>query len=421
MRKTPAILLLLAVALFVAACNINVATPEATPTAAAVESATITTTNEITDAISFTATATVTPPEPISVTVLITPTAVAPITPTVAAVTQTTSATPTINVTPTGVVTVAPGAGIFDAIAGIDTLDTFNSALVATGLIAELDVPTRTLTIFAPTNQAFAALPATLMESLMADPATLANVLRYHVVVDQVTTADLVGFGAALTALGETVPVTQTASGAVTVGNATVVQGDIAAADGLIHIIDTVLLPPSLITGTGTITNTGNGSLAPATGITTTGSVTEVQVVTSDVTGLTIAQVISTTPGLGTLSVALQAAGMTNSLQGPGPLTVFAPTDEAFASLPAGALDTLLNSPTQLVNVLQYHVIADQALAGDLTRLGAALSISGQPITITVGTDGVVTANNARIIQSDIPAANGTIHIIDVVLTPPAQ
>lgn len=420
MRKTPTILLLLAAALFVAACNINVATPEATPTAAAVESATITTTNEITDAISFTTTATVTPPEPISVTVLVTPTAVVPITPTVAAVTQTTSTAPTTNVAPTSVITVPAGAGIFDAIAGIDTLDTFNSALVATGLIAELDVPTRTLTIFAPTNQAFAALPATLMESLMADPATLANVLRYHVVVDQVTTTDLVGFGAALTALGETVPVTQTAGGAVIIGDATVIQGDIAVTDGLIHIIDSVLLPPALVAASGVATNTG-GAIAPAPAITTTGTVPAAPVVTSDVTELTIAQVISTTPGLGTLSVALQAAGMTNSLQGAGPLTVFAPTDEAFASLPAGALDTLLNSPTQLVNVLQYHVIADQALAGDLTRLGAALSISGQPITITVGTDGVVTANNARIIQNDIPAANGTIHIIDAVLTPPAQ
>lgn len=420
MRKTPTILLLLAAALFVAACNINVATPEATPTAAAVESATITTTNEITDAISFTTTATVTPPEPISVTVLVTPTAVVPITPTVAAVTQTTSTAPTTNVAPTSVITVPAGAGIFDAIAGIDTLDTFNSALVATGLIAELDVPTRTLTIFAPTNQAFAALPATLMESLMADPATLANVLRYHVVVDQVTTTDLVGFGAALTALGETVPVTQTADGAVIIGDATVIQGDIAVTDGLIHIIDSVLLPPALVAASGVATNTG-GAIAPAPAITTTGTVPAAPVVTSDVTELTIAQVISTTPGLGTLSVALQAAGMTNSLQGAGPLTVFAPTDEAFASLPAGALDTLLNSPTQLVNVLQYHVIADQALAGDLTRLGAALSISGQPITITVGTDGVVTANNARIIQNDIPAANGTIHIIDAILTPPAQ
>jgi len=420
MRKTPFTLLMLATALFVAACNINVATPEATPTTAPAQSATITTTTEITDAISFTATATVTPPEPISVTVVVTPTASAPITPTIAA-TQTASVTPTVNVVPTGAITVPAGAGIFDAIAGVDTLDTFNSALVATGLIAELDVPTRTLTIFAPTNQAFAALPLDLMESLMADPVTLANVLRYHVVVDQVTTADLVGFGAALTALGETVPVTQTASGAVTVGDATVVQGDLAAADGLIHIIDSVLLPPALIAATGVATSTGGAAVAPAPAMTTTATVPAAPVVTSDVTGLTIAQVISTTPGLGTLSVALQAAGMTNSLQGAGPLTVFAPTDEAFASLPAGALDTLLNSPTQLVNVLQYHVIADQALAGDLTRLGVALSISGLPITMTVGTDGAVVVNNARLIQSDIQAANGTIHIIDAVLTPPAQ
>lgn len=421
MRKTPFTLLMLATALFVAACNINVATPEATPTTAPAQAATITTTTEITDAISFTATATVTPPEPISVTVLVTPTASAPITPTVAAITQTASVTPAVNVVPTGAITVPAGAGIFDAIAGVDTLDTFNSALVATGLIAELDVPTRTLTIFAPTNQAFAALPLDLMESLMADPATLANVLRYHVVVDQVTTADLVGFGAALTALGETVPVTQTASGAVTVGDATVVQGDLAAADGLIHIIDSVLLPPALVAATGVATSTGGAAVAPTPAVTTTATVPAAPVVTSDVTGLTIAQVISTTPGLGTLSVALQAAGMTNSLQGAGPLTVFAPTDEAFASLPAGALDTLLNSPTQLVNVLQYHVIADQALAGDLTRLGVALSISGLPITTTVGTDGAVVVNNARLVQSDIQAANGTIHIIDAVLTPPAQ
>ena len=110
---------------------------------------------------------------------------------------------------------------------------------------------------------------------------------------------------------------------------------------------------------------------------------------------------------------------MAGTLQQAGPFTVFAPTNEAFASVPT--LNTLLNTPTALVNVLQYHVVADRVTAADLSRLGVALSIQGQSITVTVSSNGVERVNNATIIQRDIVAANGVIHVINGVLLPAGQ
>src|SRR5207237_6214000 len=101
--------------------------------------------------------------------------------------------------TATAMITVAPGSvDVFRTISTIKGLETLNSALIATNLVNELDVTTRTLTIFAPNNEAFAALPTALRESAMANPATLRNILLYHVVVDSVTEANLVSLGRAL-------------------------------------------------------------------------------------------------------------------------------------------------------------------------------------------------------------------------------
>jgi transforming growth factor-beta-induced protein len=244
--------------------------------------------------------------------------------------------------------------------------------------------------------------------------------------VDRVTQADLVRIGGALTALGETVTVTSTINGKVKVNNATITQPDILASNGLIHAIDSVLIPPSLLTATNTISGTGiatrtTGAATTGQAITTTNSVTTTRMVTASVAKLTVAQVISSTPELRTLAVALQAGGMLTSLQGTGPLTVFAPTNQAFATLPAGTLQSLLNTPTSLVNVLQYHIVADRVTAADLARLGIALSIQGQSITVTVQPSGGVMVNNAMIIQPDIVASNGVIHIVNGVLTPPGR
>lgn len=444
----------LTLTLLFTACTLNLPNQNPTPTPTRTPSAPaattpVTNTTNVTGTAGTTATNGVTGAAPAPSTTVLVPTpvvtgtAVAPATPTL---TNTTSATGTNNVTITGsatptatnsltatlsptatsVITVPPGtANVFRTISTIKGLETLNSAFITTNLVNELDVTTRTLTIFAPSNQAFLALPAGQRQAILGNPTLLRNILLYHVVVDRVTEANLVQFGRALTALGETVTVTRTANGQVRVNNATIIRPDVPASNGLIQVIDKLLIPTSLLTATntltGTVATTTTGGATTGAVLTTTQTVTTARVITTNVANLTIAQVISRTPELRTLSVALQAAGMVNSLSGAGPVTIFAPTNQAFATLPSGTLQNLLNTPTALVNVLRYHIVADRVGSADLARLGVVLSTQGQSITVTVGANGSERIGNATIIQRDIVAANGVIHVINGVLTPPTQ
>jgi uncharacterized surface protein with fasciclin (FAS1) repeats len=148
-------------------------------------------------------------------------------------------------------------------------------------------------------------------------------------------------------------------------------------------------------------------------------AVTTATAVITDASAGTILQVVSSTPGLETLATALTASGMATALEQAGPLTFFAPTNEAFAAIPEDQLNALLADPATLAPILQYHIVIDNVAANRLGTLGAALSSSGQPITVTVQADGSLLINNAQIVQADIPAANGAVHIIDQVLIPP--
>jgi len=133
----------------------------------------------------------------------------------------------------------------------------------------------------------------------------------------------------------------------------------------------------------------------------------------------TIVEIIQTTPGLEQLAAAMNASGMNNALQLPGPFTFFAPNNDAFAALTPEQLNALLTSPTALVNMINYHTIIDQVTSAQLVTLGAALASSGQGITITLAPEGGINANDATIVQPDVVASNGVIHIIDGILTPP--
>ncbi len=120
-----------------------------------------------------------------------------------------------------------------------------------------------------------------------------------------------------------------------------------------------------------------------------------------------------------TLAAALTAAGLVDTLQGEGPFTVFAPTDEAFANLPAGTVDTLLlpENKDQLVAVLTYHVVGGEVTAADVVTLDSATTVNGQDVEIAVMGEKVM-INNATVIQADIMTSNGVIHVIDTVLLP---
>ena len=131
--------------------------------------------------------------------------------------------------------------------------------------------------------------------------------------------------------------------------------------------------------------------------------------------------VVDTAVAAGTfksLAAALQAAGLVQTLKGPGPFTVFAPTDEAFAKIPKADLDALLKDKAKLTAVLTYHVFAGNANAADLAQLKDLSTVQGGRIKITAVKGAPLKVDGATVLKADVPAANGIIHIIDTVLIP---
>ena len=130
----------------------------------------------------------------------------------------------------------------------------------------------------------------------------------------------------------------------------------------------------------------------------------------------TIVEVAVAAGNFKTLVAAVTAAGLADTLSGAGPFTVFAPTDEAFAKLPAGTVDSLLKDIPMLTKILTYHVVSGQVMAADVVKLESAKTLEGGEVKIDA-TSGVK-INDATVIQADIAASNGVIHCIDTVLTP---
>jgi transforming growth factor-beta-induced protein len=132
--------------------------------------------------------------------------------------------------------------------------------------------------------------------------------------------------------------------------------------------------------------------------------------------------IVDTAVGAGsftTLAAALQAAGLVETLKGAGPFTVFAPTDEAFAKLPAGTVENLLKpeNKAQLQAVLTYHVVPGKVMAAQVTKMNSAKTVQGQSVRIQV-VDGKVRVDNATVVAADVAASNGVIHAIDTVILP---
>ncbi|MEP6802394.1 MAG: fasciclin domain-containing protein [Acidobacteriota bacterium] len=118
-----------------------------------------------------------------------------------------------------------------------------------------------------------------------------------------------------------------------------------------------------------------------------------------------------------TLVAAVTAAGLTETLQGKGPFTVFAPTDAAFAKLPAGAIQGLLADKARLTSLLTYHVVPGRVLAADVVKVRSAKSVQGGDLTVSAE-NGTVSIDEAKVVQTDVLASNGVIHAIDTVLSP---
>jgi transforming growth factor-beta-induced protein len=325
---------------------------------------------------------------------------------------------------------------------------TLVAAVQAAGLVDTLKSK-GPFTVFAPTDDAFKKLPAGTVEGLLKDIPTLKNILLYHVVSGDVRAADVVKLSSANTVLGK--PVTIKVEGdKVKVNDAMVIITDIVASNGVIHVIDTVLLPPADLAAGPTYAVRSGDSLSAIAGRTLgnwrryteivelTNRMAEsdksyraignpnliypgqklvlpegAQVQTKDIVDIAVADGRFTT-----LVAAVQAAGLVDTLKSAGPFTVFAPTDDAFKKLPAGTVEGLLKDIPTLKNILLYHVVSGDVRAADVVKLTSANTALGKPVTIKVDGDKVM-VNDAAVIITDIVAANGVIHVIDTVLLPP--
>ncbi len=248
-------------------------------------------------------------------------------------------------------------------------------------------------TVFAPTDDAFAALPEGTVEALLNDIPALTDILLYHVVSGKVMAADVVNLDMADTVLGKSVDI-MVEDGKVMVNDAQVIITDIEASNGVIHVIDAVLLPPA-----DESEMMADEPMAPAQDI--------VDIAVED-------------GRFETLVAAVTAADLAETLQGDGPFTVFAPTDDAFAALPEGTVEALLNDIPALTDILLYHVVSGKVMAADVVNLDMADTVLGKSVDIMVE-DGKVMVNDAQVIITDIEASNGVIHVIDAVLLPPAD
>ncbi len=267
---------------------------------------------------------------------------------------------------------------VYTIIANSDDHNTLEAALIAAELAGVLADEGSEFTVFAPTDDAFAALDADLLEALLTDPTNLlADILLYHVAPGTALAGDLSDGQVITTVNGQ--DVTITIDGEMVMVNGVLVSvADLTADNGVVHVIDAVLLPEVMTT------------------------VYDI-VVDSDIHN--------------TLETAVNTAGLEGALSGEaGFITLFAPTDEAFDNLPDGLLDALLADPDgDLTEVLLYHVVEGINLSANLTE-GAVPTLFGEDVTISL--DGGVFVNDAEVIVADLVGINGVVHVIDVVLVP---
>ena len=271
------------------------------------------------------------------------------------------------------------GETIVAIAAGNPDFSTLVAAIKAAGLADALsaDGP---FTVFAPTNAAFAKLPAGTVDELLKpeNKSKLARILTYHVVPAKVLAADAVKLTTAPTLSGQRLDLVLK-SDKLMIDGATVTKTDIVGSNGVIHVIDSVLLP-------------SEDNLA-ATAI-KAGS-------------------------FKTLVAAAKAAGLVDALAGDQPLTILAPTDEAFAKLPKETLAALLKPENKdaLAGILKLHIISGRVFSDQALKAGTAATLNGESVKFAI-IDGKAKVNGANIVKTDIDASNGVIHVIDTVLLP---
>ena len=268
---------------------------------------------------------------------------------------------------------------IVDTAVAAGSFRTLAAALQAAGLVEALkgEGP---FTVFAPTDEAFAKLPKGTVEDLLKPEkkAKLTAILKYHVVKGEVKADQVVTLDNATTLNGQRVDI-KVEESKVKLDKATVTKADIACSNGVIHVIDTVLMPA-----------------------------------TDDIVDTAVKA-----GSFNTLAAALKAAGLVDALKGAGPFTVFAPTDAAFAKLPKETLANLLKpeNKDQLIAILKYHVVEGRVYSDQAVKLTSAKTLNGQSFKIAKGEKGWM-IDNANLAKLDIETSNGVIHVIDSVILP---
>jgi uncharacterized surface protein with fasciclin (FAS1) repeats len=277
-----------------------------------------------------------------------------------------------VNAQQKSIVETAVGAGNFN---------TLVAAVKAAGLVDALsgDGP---LTVFAPTDEAFEKLDPIVLQSLL-EPGNvdkLKAILTYHVVPGRVTAATAYGLNAANSLQGQRLNLNLRGD-VPSINTSNLVATDIMCRNGVIHVIDTVMIPAS--------------KSIPETAV-------EAGV-------------------FNTLVAAAGAADLVGVLGGKGPFTVFAPTDEAFAKLPAGTIESLLlpENKQKLVNILKYHVIAGRVYDDEAVKAKSANTLLGRSVKIGFSSAGLK-VNDSMVVSKNVETSNGVIHIIDNVLLPPS-
>lgn len=270
-------------------------------------------------------------------------------------------------------------ADIIDTAVSAGTFNTLAAALTEAELVKTLKGK-GPFTVFAPTDEAFSRLPEGTVETLLKpeNRDQLIAILTYHVINDRVRAEEVAGSRNLKTINGQQIDLGSD-EGQILVNEARVITADIRASNGIIHVIDRVLLPESN----------------------------------------TIPEVAKAAGSFKTLLAAVQTAGLSDALAGPGPFTVFAPTDEAFGKLPSGTVDNLLKPENrgQLQRILSYHVVKGRVFSDTFFRARALRTLADEKIKTGFG-DGGFQINEVNVIAADIDAANGVIHVIDEVLLP---
>lgn len=268
-------------------------------------------------------------------------------------------------------------ADIIDTALAAGSFKTLAAALTQADLIEALKGK-GPFTVFAPTDEAFAKLPKGTVESLLKpeNKDKLINILTYHVIPGDLDSGEVLDSTSLNMLNGQRASI-DAKNGRIE--SAKIIKTDIDCSNGVIHVIDEVILPAS------------DSILETAT---SAGSFT-------------------------TLSAAIEAAGLAEALSGKGPFTVFAPTDEAFAKLPAGTVETLLKPENldMLRSILLYHVVEGRVYSDDAIETKTAKTLQGTKVKITQNKHGVK-INDATVTGADIDASNGVIHVIDTVILP---